>query len=278
MCVELAFERFEGARQEKTIAFLHGILGRGYNLKTIARRFVAARPEWTAWLVDLRGHGNSPKGAAAPSLEAAARDVVELAGRGDTPLAAIAGHSFGGKVALEAARLGGFESLEQVIVIDSVPGAREPIRDGDGALAVIEMIESLPSRFASKSDFIAAVVAAGKPLPLAQWLAGSVERLDGHVRFMLDLDEVRAMILDYFARDLWPVVERPPGSTRIHLVIGGRSGSYSTADRERAARLAASNPRVTADILPAGHWVHVDDPEGLMSRMLDYLPLAEDAG
>src|SRR5882762_2582341 len=106
MSIDLAFDRLDGAHGERTIAFLHGILGRGNNLRNIARRFIEARPDWTAWLVDLRGHGRSPKGAAGPSLEAAARDVVDLAARAAPPLGAIAGHSFGGKVALEALRIG----------------------------------------------------------------------------------------------------------------------------------------------------------------------------
>src|SRR5207237_822421 len=49
--VHLAFDRLDGSRPERAIAFLHGILGRGINLRTIARRFVEARPGWTAWLV-----------------------------------------------------------------------------------------------------------------------------------------------------------------------------------------------------------------------------------
>jgi hypothetical protein len=70
---------------------------------------------------------------------------------------------------------------------------------------------------------------------------------------MLDLNEVRALILDYFARDFWPVVEHPPGA-------------YSPADRGRAAQIAASTDRVTMDVLPAGHWVHID-PEGLLHTL-----------
>ncbi|MSV27170.1 MAG: alpha/beta hydrolase [Bryobacterales bacterium] len=269
--VELAFDRIDGTQPKRAIAFLHGILGRGNNLRTIARRFVEARPGWTAWLVDLRGHGRSPKGTPAPSLESAARDVVDFAGRLAPPLGAIVGHSFGGKVALEAARIGAISLLEHVIVIDSVPGVRDPLRGEDSALAVMDAIESLPRTLASRSDFIEALVAAGKTRPLAQWLAGSVEREGDHVRFMLDLNEVRALILDYFARDLWPVVEHPPGAARMHLVIGDHSGSYSPADRERAARIAASSERVTVDVLAAGHWVHVDNPDGLLRKLLDHI-------
>jgi esterase len=277
MSIDLAFDQLDGARASRTIAFLHGILGRGNNLRSIARRFIEERPEWTAWLVDLRGHGRSPKGTPGPSVEAAAGDVVKLARRASQaglPFAAIAGHSFGGKIALEAARIGSLESissLDHVVVIDSVPGIREPVRGNDSALGVIETLESLPQTFPSKAAFVEALVERGKTRELAQWLAQSVEKdSDGdRVRFMLDLDEIRALILDYFSRDLWPVVEHPPGSTRAHLVIADRSDSYTPASRERAARIAASTARVTVDILPAGHWVHVDDPEGLLRTLLN---------
>src|SRR4030095_5380597 len=105
MSVHLAFDQIDGGAPASAIAFLHGILGRGNNLRTIARKFVEARPRWSALLGDLRGHGRSPKGAPARSIEAAARDVLELAYRTRPPLAAVVGHSFGGKIALEAARL-----------------------------------------------------------------------------------------------------------------------------------------------------------------------------
>jgi len=273
MSIELAFDRIDGLRSERTIAFLHGILGRGSNLRAIARRFVEARPQWTAWLVDMRGHGRSPKGTPKPSLEAAARDVVDMSARTTPPLHAIVGHSFGGKVALEAARIGAMASLEHVVVIDSVPGVREPLRGDDSALAVIEKIKALPSTLASKSEFVDALVASGTTGAVAQWLAQSVEKEGEHARFVFDLEEIRALILDYFARDLWPVVERPPGVTSVHIVIGDRSDAYPSADRERAARIAATNQRVTVDVLHAGHWVHVDDPDGFLRVLINRVSL-----
>jgi pimeloyl-ACP methyl ester carboxylesterase len=268
MDIELAFDRIGDAHSARAIMFLHGILGRGHNLRTIAKRFVDAQPGWAALLVDLRGHGRSPKETLDPSLEAAARDVVSLAARIGEPVAAIAGHSFGGKVALEAARVGGLEALRDVMVIDSAPGAREPFRGGDSALGLIETIESLPAAFRYRREFIEALIAAGKSREIAEWLSQSLEYEGDHARFALRLDEIRALILDYFARDLWSVVEDPPGGVRVHLVIGDRSGSYSNADRDRAARLAAQSERVTFHVLPAGHWVHVDNPDGLLNTLV----------
>lgn len=271
MSVALAFDRVDGARPERTIAFLHGILGRGSNLRTLAKRFVEARPEWSAWLIDLRGHGASPKSTAKPSLEAAARDVLDLVTRADLPLNGIVGHSFGGKVALEAARLAEIVSLRHVMAIDSMPGSRTPFRTRDSALSVIDTLESMPPTFSSKTDFANALMAAGKSRTVAQWLASSTEREKDHVRVAFDLNEVRALLQDYFARDLWPLVEHPPDGMHIHLVIADRSTSYPEAERDRAQRIAKSTDRVTVDILPAGHWVHVDDPDGLLRVMTERL-------
>jgi esterase len=258
--IELGFDRIEGAHAEKTVVLLHGILGSGPNLRAVAKRFVEACPEWSAWLVDLRGHGRSPKGTPGGTITAAAEDVLALSASASGPLSAVVGHSFGGKVALEALRLQ--PGLSRVVMIDSNPGAREPLRGGDSAPAVLETIEALPKAFANKREFTAAVEARhGRSL--AQWLAMSTVEDGGRVRFALDLAEIRALLQSYFETDLWSVVESPPPGAAVHLVIGERSSSFSPADRERASRIAASEPRVTVDVLPTDHWVHVEDPDGL---------------
>lgn len=269
--MDLAFQRIDGSRPKQAVAFLHGILGSGRNLRTIATRFIEQRPEWTAWLVDLRGHGDSPRGNPEPALETTARDVLTLAARSSVPMHAIVGHSFGGKVALEALRIAEAAALRDVVTIDSSPSSREPLTGGDSALAILDIIESVPRRFESISSFVAALEGAGLSRDVAQWLAGSLRREGDHVQFSLDLAEIRALLLDYFKRDLWPVVENPPGETTVHLVIGERSTSYSAADRDRALQIAASNQRVTVDVLPTGHMVHVDDPDGLVGILLRYV-------
>jgi pimeloyl-ACP methyl ester carboxylesterase len=57
------------------------------------------------------------------------------------------------------------------------------------------------------------------------------------------------------------------GSARLHLVIGDRSPVFDAADRAHAERLARDG-RASLDVLPAGHWVHVDDPDGLTRALL----------
>ncbi len=281
--VELAYEHVPGPSEaERRALFLPGILGRGSNLRTLARRFVEARPGWDAWLIDLRGHGASPKGTPAPSIAAAAADIKELCAW-SLPVAAIIGHSFGGKVALELLRQGWnpilakdrrtLVPLSHVMTIDSNPGPGTPDLTADSAPAVLQLLQQLPATFPSRGAFVDAVMAHGKSRSLAQWLAMSTEPTpDGGIRFALDLAEMHGLLLSYFASDLWPAVESPPDGVHVHLVIGERSTSYSAADRAKVRALAAQGARVTADFLPTGHWVHTEDPEGLLRVMGARIP------
>jgi hypothetical protein len=84
------------------------------------------------------------------------------------------------------------------------------------------------------------------------------------------LDEGPSLILDYFTRDLWPIVEHPPAEVNVHLIIA-ESGSFSPADRERASRIAKASSQVSVDILPGSHWLHMDNPDGVLGKLLEYL-------
>jgi esterase len=281
--MELFHEHIPGPTTAvRRAVFMHGLLGRGSNLRTLARRFVESRPGFDAWLVDLRGHGASPKGSSNPSIAAAAADVLALCA-GSLPIGALIGHSFGGKVALLMAQNGlgtvaaqdpgTHGPLVHVMTLDSNPGTRVTMHGPDTALAVIEMLGTMPKTFPSRTAFVDAVVRNGRSRSLAQWLATSTESTsEGGVRFALDLAELNALLWSYLAVDLWPVVETPPESTRVHVVIGERSSSYAEDDRTRARAAAAGNPRVTVDILPTDHWVHSEDLEGLLQVLHTRIP------
>lgn len=259
-----------GAAPERSFLLLHGILGSGANLRTIARRFVAERPRWAAVLVDLRRHGASLDVAGPDTLEQAAVDVAELARSLALPAGAVLGHSFGGKVALQWLAAAREQArLEHVHVIDSNPGARPDARGSEGTLRVVDVLDALPYPFESREAFVQAVLAQDPRPTLAQWLAMSLRREGDGWRFGPPLASIRALLASYFAADLWPVVESPPEGTQVHLVIGDRSTVLDAADRARASEIAAQLPaRVTVDVLPTDHWVHAEDPDGLLRVLL----------
>lgn len=249
--------------------FLHGILGSGANWRTFARRWVAARPEWGAVLVDLRKHGGSQDFPPPHTLAACAGDLVDLERAVPGPVQGVLGHSFGGKVALAyLARRG--EQLAHAFIIDSMPGARSDARGSEQVVKLLDLLEHLPPTFASREDFIARVEAAGFSREIALWQAMNLKREGEVYTLRVDLPAIRALLDDYFAQDFWPVIEAPRSATQVHLIIGGRSTVFNAEDRERAARIAAaSGGRVTYDVFPnAGHWVHVDEPEGLLNLVI----------
>src|SRR5690242_11787845 len=84
---------------EHWLLLTHGIYGEGANWRGIARALHERRRDWGVVLVDLRQHGRSERGDPPHTVAACADDVAALVAElGD--IAALAGHSFGGKVVL----------------------------------------------------------------------------------------------------------------------------------------------------------------------------------
>lgn len=254
----------------KWMVFLHGILGSGANWRSFARAFVAARPEWGAVLVDLRLHGESTEGFSPPhTVAAAAKDVHELFALAPGPVRGVLAHSFGGKVALALTeRVDG--ELDHVFVVDATPGTRPDARGSESTRHIVDLLSTLPEEFANRDEFIAFIEERGVTRPTAMWLAMNVRPVPNTTRFVfrIDVAAVQQMLDDYFARDLWPVVESGNGAVCKHLVVGGKSTVVDEPDRERARKA----PRTTVDVIEdAGHWVHADAPDALREIVLRHL-------
>jgi esterase len=257
-------------RPDHWMLFLHGILGRRVNWRSFARTYVARRSGWGAVLVDLRGHGDSVGLSGPYTVGAAGEDLVELAesvvamhgGR----ITGVLGHSFGGKVAIVgASRLRAVgEGVDELWIIDAPVGPRTQPRDRTTD-RVFETLAQLPARFESRSDFIEAVVAAGVARSVAQWLATNLVAHEGGWRFALELDDLRALLEDFKRVDLWPLVDaEAEAGTRVSLVVGERSEAVFGEELEAARRRARLGLIELHTVEGAGHWVHVDNPTGLL--------------
>ncbi len=245
---------------------LHGVFGSGVNWRTFAKRLVAKRPEWGAVLVDLRMHGESQDASPPHTLGAAAADIAALATRlrdSGRVVGGIAGHSFGGKVALQVAdEMAG--ELQRVWVLDSDPARDLEAMSGDRpTVKVLTLLSRLPREHESRAAFVTAVVEAGFERGLAQWLAMNVVP-DGDVhRMRLDPDAMRSLLTSYFASDLWPAADRVASDHDMHFVLGADSTAVSEASKTRMKTLRAGYDEIAA----AGHWLHVDAPDALLDIM-----------
>lgn len=255
-----------GGAPSRSVIFLHGILGQGSNLRTLARRFVEAQPAAQAVLMDLRGHGKSGGAEGVDSLEACADDVVQTCAGLD--VRAVVGHSFGGKVAMLLARR--LPSLSAVVMLDSAPGTRLDFRGSELTMQVLGVLESATAPFPTRDAFQLHLIDRGLTKDLAQWLAMSLVREADGYRFGPSVARIRALLGDYFATDCWPLLETlaHQGAPRLHFVVGGRSTVFDAEELRHARTL----PGATVDVLEgAGHWVHVDDLEGTVRAVIDRL-------
>ena len=255
--------RWIGAADAPRAAFiLHGILGSGRNWEGFARRWVAAAPAWRLCLVDLRNHGES-KGFMPPqTLEALADDLGELAATVGGP-EWVVGHSYGGKVALHYARAYAGAPLSRVWSLDSTPGASA---GGGGEVErVIEAVGAAPQPVPDRATLRDWFRAQGFSPMLAGWMTTNLRQTPEGLVWRFDVAGIAAMLADFRARDAWDVLESPPAGVHVHLVRAGQSDRWTP---DVLHRLAASQAEVS--VLPgAGHWLHVDDPDGLLNRLLD---------
>lgn len=254
--VHLHCEPIAGDEPARWLLLTHGIFGSGGNWRSIARKLVERRPEWGVKLVDLRGHGRSPLGDPPYTLAACAEDLCRLV---SDDVHAIAGHSFGGKVALAALRC---SHPRQLWLLDASPSQRTP--PAGSALDILDRMAGLPREWPSRDAFVAALSAAGVEPAVARWLAMNVGGQP--LTLQLDLAAMRAMLLDYFATDLWSVIDRSATASEIHVMIATRSATLSQADRERLARSAAHTHLIDAD-----HWLHIEAPDQVVDTFSRHL-------
>lgn len=275
-----------GAAPVGWLMMTHGIFGSGGNWRSIARKLIDRRPRWGVVLVDLRGHGRSPAGEPPHTVDACARDLgtldKALAADGRVVRAAL-GHSFGGKVVLAMRQLLAHApgatarptDVLQTWVVDATPAARPELFDApdNTVRQVLELLEGLPARVASREALVEAVIAGGHGEGVGQWLATNLEPDDGGFRLRLDLGVIRDLLRDYYQRDLWRAVEDPQVPGELRVVVAGRSTTVPHTDRERLMSHSAHTGLTYVHEIPdAGHWVHTDAPAAVVELLAGALP------
>lgn len=249
------------------LVVLPGIYGQGRNWGSVARRFVRERPAWGAMLVDLRQHGASQGFPPPHTVSAAAEDVVEAIREAGVEAGAILGHSFGGKVALLAARAG-VPGLRQAWIVDSTPGTREP--DGS-AWAMLDVLRRNAGPFGARDEAVQALQEEGLALPLARWMATNLEEAEGSYRWLIDPGDMEALLRSFFAEDAWDVLEAPPEGVAVHVVKAEDSSVLDEAACERVKRAGRRHGRVHLHRVAGGHWVNADNPDALHELLLEHL-------
>ncbi len=249
---------------DRTILICHGILGSRRNWRSFARGLIGALPGWRVVLVDLRGHGDS---ADLPPPWTVAQCAADLAALDLSPEVVI-GHSFGGKVVLAYTALLP-PALRQTWVLDAIPGPTIgdlTVQEVSRVIAALRGLQPLHRR----TELIDILTGMGFSETLARWMTTNLMRTPAGLTWRFNLDAIEALIADYFALDLWDVLETPISGLELHIVRATRSDRWTEAVLARLEDLSRSSD-VLLHELDAGHWVHVDAPEALTAMLVEQL-------
>lgn len=271
-----------GAPDAPFLGFLlHGVLGAGHNFRSFAKRLTDARPEYRFLLLDVRHHGRSVPAPPPNTIAECARDLDDLVRHLERAPRVVIGHSMGGKIALTFGRevVDGTtdaraRAIEQFWALDSDPGPQRPGEDHQ-VRRVVRALHGAPGPFETRAAAVSALESGGLSSGLANWLVSNLERSEDGLRWKLDLRAIGELLDDYFARDEWPflssVAERS-GAPEFHLLVADGSDRWSGSMRERAELLPRNGALRVHELADSGHWVHVDNPDGLLTILADHLP------
>ncbi|WP_077035099.1 alpha/beta fold hydrolase [Pelomonas sp. KK5] len=241
-----------------SLAFIHGAMNDHSVWTLLARSF--AHHGWNVFAVDLPGHGRS-EGAPADSVEACADWLWQVLDAAGVQRAALAGHSMGSLIALEAAARRPERATHLAMI-----GTAYPMKVSDALLntaretplKAIDMVNAFShSGWAAKPSY---------PGPGA-WLHGGARAL---MRRMLDkqdavnLFEHDFKLCDRYANGLEAAAQvRCPAS----LLLGSRD--QMTLPKHTAPLAEALKARVFK--LPAGHALMAEAPEQMLSALREAL-------
>jgi pimeloyl-ACP methyl ester carboxylesterase len=289
---------------DHTIVFLHGLLGNGRNIQTMAKKMCASldRP---GLLVDLTGHGGS-KGRNDPNVtvtfDTCLADIhatLTSAGIGagndyEDSQVTLVGHSLGGRLALQYAHEQYHDRLAHVWLLDTVPG--QPHASVVQVLKIAEaVLEQQQWSGIKKKEVIALLTGQyGMDSPTAMWLASgfTVNKETGKAEFGFDSKTARDLVEDFgrqdFMYELQQTVFRSDSdhTQNVHNNNTNKSANNNNPVRVDLVRGAKNTAWEASGHLPtlhnlmvqhkdqfgfhtvqAGHNVHVEDLPGLMQAV-----------
>lgn len=247
---------FKTLGQGDPVIILHGLFGTLDNWQTVGKKMAE---EHTVYLVDQRNHGKSPHtddfnyGLLAEDLRHFMEDQW-------VHRAHILGHSMGGKTAMRFA-LDYPDMVDRLVVVDIGPKAYSGGHQEIFSAMLDLPVDKLEARQEAE-EFLAKRIAEKG---VRQFLLKNLSReKDGGYRWKPNLPALYANYADILA----PVEGSPIG--RPSLFIRGEKSNY-ILDEDWPNILQLFPQAKLETVSQSGHWVHAEQPEGLLELLLPFL-------
>jgi pimeloyl-ACP methyl ester carboxylesterase len=251
--MELYFREF-GAGEP--VIILHGLFGFSDNWQTIAKSLAS---QYLVITPDLRNHGRSPH-LPSHTYEEMAEDLRLFMENHWMHSAVLIGHSMGGKVAMQMA-LNHPDMVEKLIVVDIAPG-----KAADNHSGIFEALLWMDlSVMQARADIESYLVSRIPDMGTRQFLLKNITRNDdGKFAWKMNLP-----VLWRHFPDILDAVTGEPFDKPALFVRGDRSDYIKDAD---TALIMTLFPQAEIKTIPnAGHWVHADKPNELITVISEFL-------
>jgi pimeloyl-ACP methyl ester carboxylesterase len=237
------------------VVLLHGLFGAARNFGAVQR---ALSPLYRVIAMDARNHGASPH-APGMTYQTLAADVLETMDALAVPVAAVIGHSMGGKTAMRLAVMAP-ERVDRLLVADIAP---VPYDHGNESVAdAMRAIKLHPGLTRAEAD-----AALLEEVPLQAMRSFLIQNLQfgAQPRWRVGLEEIADAIPDL---EGW---ETPTGTySGPALFVSGAHSDYVLPEHRPAIRALFPTARFVA-VKNAGHWLHADNPAGFLSVVEAFL-------
>lgn len=234
---------------------LHGITGHSARWRVLAE----ALPELRLVTVDLRGHGRSPW-APPWHIEQHVADALAVLDDLDLTHVAVAGHSYGGAIAVHLSRTAP-ERVDRLVLLDPAIG-----------LDAQDMLETAES---SRADESFPDVAAARTDRAQRWEGIADELVDAEIAEHLvpDGDRYRYRYCGATAVVAWSEMARPaltpPAGTPTLLLPATKADFVSPAWVDSCR--AELGDALTVTEIDAGHMLHLERTAEVAHAMREFL-------
>lgn len=252
--VDLAFEQF-GELQNPSLIILHGFFAASRNWRQIAEKLAT---DFCVYVLDARNHGNSPH-CEMMDYDTMASDVVHFISRNTLQNVTLLGHSMGGKTAMWLA-LNFPDLIENLIVVDIAPIAYKHSFD-----PIINSLKNLPLAELSnrkQADILLSEII--HDLSYRQFLLQNLVLKSGGYAWRIDLD--------IFQKNADAIISFPESHDcepfeKSTLFLAGALSNYIPTG---STQLLFPRAHIVT-ISDAEHWIHVQNPEGFLTAVRDFL-------
>jgi esterase len=238
---------------------VHGIMGSSQNWLGAARALLSHFPTWSIRLLDLPGHGASPHAGIGPKLPDIAAHVKETLDSDGWRPTILMGHSFGGKTMIELSMRYPEQPLD-LWLLDAPMNADTLVTGTQTIDKILSVVEGLRAP-QSRQMVLDAFRSSGLDDGIGQWMNTNLRRLKTGFEWKIEPSFIRAALKDYLSRDYWSFLSHRPEHQMLHSVLAGRSTWWRGEVERRLRKLPCSQLHT---LHRAGHWVHIDDLNGLV--------------